>query len=710
MNRIGIFRLKGHCYLFITENYKELLSTAMEDGFVVATIIKILIIGSPGAGKTGVRQLLLGMPPPEKRSSTPLAIGASQAIAEKQDGQIVWKEVDTNTLLDILAEAIKHVRKGLPNPALTTSPSLSVRNSVSANSLKSLALEDNDSLYHSSIRNWFHPPKGAESLSSMRPVTSTDKILEKMLFKEETTKGSEQKTWIYCIDCGGDRVFLDILPQLIRGSTVNVLPINISENLNEKLQSEYIREDEPLRGASNMSMTSLELTESLVCSYSSFGCHFQYASSSAPKPKFLIVGTHADKIKQKKRKETLHLKDESIQAALQAYQDLCITGGQDGQLICPLDTHTQDNREEVASTLRKKIIEGDDVSVEVAIPSRWHTFEVELQRRTERMKRTVLTLAECIRLGATMKMEELDVEDALVFFDQLSLYFYFPTAAPHVVFTVPQDILEETTGLLEIGTLNLEHLPPNIPHQLANRLRQEGLFDRQLVSLACQKHRVYIGEECIYTEDDFLAIMKHLLIVAQVTISGKELFFMPCVLPHASPAQIVEEKKKYTNRLEPVLLQCEDKVQLQGLFPALAVVLLNRQTEHQFVLIGQQFRNAVTLRSTDLGGALFLVEHFSWMEVCYSGNFSNAPRILSVLKESITEVCIRLSYDPDEIIFKERFWCRFSQRGHSNNSHSCHIVQLASGNLELSCGNNPDVHKESSDPRQIAWLVQPTPG
>ena len=141
----------------------------MEDGFVVATIIKILIIGSPGVGKTGVRQLLLGMPPPEKRSSTPLAIGASQAIAKEQDGQIVWKEVDTNTLLDILAEAIKHVRKGLPNPALTTSLSFSIRNSVLTNPLRSLALttqEDNDSLYHSSIRNWFNAPKGSVSSST----------------------------------------------------------------------------------------------------------------------------------------------------------------------------------------------------------------------------------------------------------------------------------------------------------------------------------------------------------------------------------------------------------------------------------------------------------------------------------------------------------------------------------------------------------------
>lgn len=697
-------------FSYSTENYKELLATAMESGFVVATIIKILIIGPPGVGKTGIRELLLGMPPPDRRSSTAIATGASRAIAEDQDGQIVWKEVDADTLLDILADAVKRVRKGLPNPALTTSlASFSIRLNLSPT--KSLAMSSNqESLYQSSVRNWFLPPKGLESSPLTRPVTSSDRILEKMLFKNETTDSSEQKTWIYCIDCGGERAFQDILPAFVRGSTINVLPVNISDNLGEKLQSEYIREDKPLKGATNLPRTSLEVMETTVCSYSSLGCNFQYASSSTPKPKFLVVGTHIDKIKQKKKlKETMFYKDESIQAALHDYNELCITGGPDGQLMYPLDTRTKENRETVASSLRQKIMEGDGISVDVAIPSRWHTFDIELQRRTEKMKRTVLTLAECIRVGATIPMEELDVEDALVFFDQLSLYFYFPSAAPHVIFTIPQDLLDETTGLLEVGLVSLENLPPNIPHQLALMLRQEGLFERQLVTLACQKYRVYIGEECVYTEDDFLAILKHLLIVAQVNISGKELFFMPCVLSYSSHAQLLEEKRKYTHRLDSVLLRCENKVLLQGMFPALAVVLLSRQEGHQFVLIGQQFRNAITLRCTDLGGALFLVEHFAWMEVCYSGNPRNAPEIISVLQESISEVCIRLSYDPDEVVFKECFWCQFAQRGHANDAHPCHIVKLASGNLELSCEHYPDLHRESTDPRQIAWVTSPPP-
>lgn len=680
----------------------------MEDGFMVATIIKILIIGPPGAGKTGVKQLLLGMPPPDKRSSTPIATEASRAIAETQEGLVVWKEVDTNAMLDILAQAIKHIQSGLPNPSLTTSvSSLSLRPSGSNNNSKLLSSSgQEESLYHSSIRNWFHAPKGLESPTKLKPVTSSDRILEKMLFKDKEDC-SEQKTWIYCVDCGGERAYLDILPAFVRGSTVNVLALDLSDSLNEKLQAEYVREDIPLKAPSNLHQTSLELAEGLMSSFSSLGCHFQYGSSAPKKPKCLIVGTHADKINQKKRyKNILSAKDQSIQKALQEYKDLCIRGGPDGQLTYPLDANTMENRESTASSLRQKIMEASGISVEAAIPSRWLALEVELQRRTEKVNRTVLALAECIRMGATIKMEELDVEDALVFFDQLTIYFYFPTAAPHVVFTVPQDLLDEASGLIEIGLVNMEYLPANIPHQLAFRLRQEGLFNKQLVALACQRFRVYIGEECIYTVEDFLAIMKHLLIVAPVTLNGEELFFLPCVLPYST--QTLKEKKKYTQRLEPILLFYEGKVVLQGLFPALVVALLSRQTEPQFTLIGPQFRNAITLRCTNLGGAVFLTEYLAWVELCYSGNPCNAREILATLYQSIFEVCSRLSYNIEEGAFKEGFWCNFPQRGHANESHPCLTVMLHSGELELSCTQCPDLHKESSDPRQVAW-IRPMP-
>ena len=67
------------------------------------------------------------------------------------------------------------------------------------------------------------------------------------------------------------------------------------------------------------------------------------------------------------------------------------------------------------------------------------------------------------------------------------------------------------------------------------RLQEEGLFNKKLVTIVCRMLKVHvqvhIEGKCSYTEENLLAILKHLLIIAPVTINGEELYFLPSILP-----------------------------------------------------------------------------------------------------------------------------------------------------------------------------------
>ena len=79
----------------------------MRDGITKVLIIKALVIGPPGVGKTCIRCLLLDLPPPPRRTSTPLATRATRAISffrlkTNGSGVVTWTELDddtSNTLL-----------------------------------------------------------------------------------------------------------------------------------------------------------------------------------------------------------------------------------------------------------------------------------------------------------------------------------------------------------------------------------------------------------------------------------------------------------------------------------------------------------------------------------------------------------------------------------------------------------------------------------
>ena len=133
-------------------------------------------------------------------------------------------------------------------------------------------------------------------------------------------------------------------------------------------------------------------------------------------------------------------------------------------------------------------------------------------------------------------MGEEDVMAALVFLDGAALCLYFKDAAPHLVFTDPQAILSEVTEILNLGIIDLHLFPSQYPllseHMaLVRRLRDQGLFSKKLVDIVCSKYRVNEEGKCSYSVDDFLSILKHLLIIAPVCIDGEELFFIPSILP-----------------------------------------------------------------------------------------------------------------------------------------------------------------------------------
>ena len=63
-----------------------LYDEAMKNGYVDRKIIKCLIIGAAGVGKTTIKHLLLGKEPPEKRVSTPLMENPVRAVSISKAG------------------------------------------------------------------------------------------------------------------------------------------------------------------------------------------------------------------------------------------------------------------------------------------------------------------------------------------------------------------------------------------------------------------------------------------------------------------------------------------------------------------------------------------------------------------------------------------------------------------------------------------------
>ena len=103
---------------------KSILFRALDEGYVVLLIMKLLLIGPPAAGKTSLKHLLFNWDPPHYHHSTAIAdrpIRAAERVATL-DGDKSWEMITTKELMEMLAEEIR-IQAGLKTtiiPALVS--------------------------------------------------------------------------------------------------------------------------------------------------------------------------------------------------------------------------------------------------------------------------------------------------------------------------------------------------------------------------------------------------------------------------------------------------------------------------------------------------------------------------------------------------------------------------------------------------------------
>ena len=84
------------------QRYKD----ALKGGFVSAHLMKILIIGSAGVGKTHLFHLLSNTPPPDVRQSTPVMKRPVQVIQTTLKSSSSLKSVTDQELYELLASTV----------------------------------------------------------------------------------------------------------------------------------------------------------------------------------------------------------------------------------------------------------------------------------------------------------------------------------------------------------------------------------------------------------------------------------------------------------------------------------------------------------------------------------------------------------------------------------------------------------------------------
>ena len=283
-----------------------------------------------------------------------------------------------------------------------------------------------------------------------------------------------------------------------------------------------------------------------------------------------------------------------------------------------------------------------------------------------------------------------------MYYHDLTIFLYFHEVLSDVVFLHPQPLFNKLSELISISFADaVDHLedegifPPPGAH---TKMKTEGTFKRELLN------SLKDGFSHIFTADNFLKLMKHLLILVQM---NDDEYFFPIALPVT--ADIESLRAPYKENVDPLVLTWDKNPLPPGLFSALVINLLCRKTSPTFKLLQSsessngllQYRNAIQLDCIGPGGAVLLIDAAYWLEIYYSDNPNKCLVIRTAIEEGIKLVTKKFLYKPIDSRPQERFHCTI------HKTDPIHLCRPNEDHTIVTCGTcSNDIDKD----RQLPWL------
>ena len=521
------------------------LSEAMKHGHVNVNVVKVIVKGSAGVGKTCLTHLLLDKPPPQERQSTGCAERSIRVIQVGKEGG-EWNEISTNEFQKIIAEAVpvlykeletrrrkrkrlEDMDKVLSNLELEeeekevgnevgTERQVGVKASSSGEEERKIEQENHQK------GDVGQGKKEKHTVSSEASKAAIDQAKAKLIQLVQSGTVSHRlmdMELIYLIDTGGQQSFWDLIPIFARDTSATLFVHRLCETLDEHPLNNLFQGGEQVGQSQRATLTTAQAFKAMLQSL-----HQEEEAQRGGQSKIITIGTHRDLAGD--CAETLEEKNEKFSAIVLDHFQSHVVYRNEGlkEIVFPLNTKAPEEEDKKeAHKIRASIEKG---ATEHKIPIWWFILQLILEDLAHKLGRGVLSKDDCLQVSNLLGFSEGELNAALAFFDKLNIFLYKEKVLPGAVFTDPQVPLDKLSRLVEKQHhLKAAEADPSRAADLATTGDWQSFRDRGVVALKFLEEfkSHYVAE--VFTPSDFLLLLEKLLIIAR--LSPTEYFF-PAVL------------------------------------------------------------------------------------------------------------------------------------------------------------------------------------
>ena len=470
-----------------------------------------MLLGSAGVGKTSLKRGLMNLPIDSEANSTIVAnvqsvrpVGYEWAKVGDEESK-EWIEVTNDDELNELAQLLAIVCK---NPSSAHNLLSTVAATVAAATLFPIAnMIPSSSISHEDVEQF--------------EKTSVNSILSQAIERAKRLRPDEIRNlkpqpFLHLWDCGGQPVFLEVLPAFLTSRTMFLLLFDASKDFLSRWKSVQYQQGREIVGEET-NMTTLELMEGWMTNIHAHLAKHDADHALLEYPRIITIGTRGDKLTpDEKRNVTAkmekHLSDKVYSEVMKkVFVVDNTTAGTEGE-----DETYRKLRNEIYDFTLKKLI--------VKTPISWVLFRKVLQMLVKD-KRNTISLSEAHAIGVACKIKHEDVPKVLMFYHDLGVVLFYP----HIKGLKDKVILSPKWFVDCLGkVLTLEGRETYETMLMWNLLREKGILVQPLY--------VAVWRECEGIKpEEMIELLVHFRLAAQVEtnqyyIPSVKQFFLPAVL------------------------------------------------------------------------------------------------------------------------------------------------------------------------------------
>ena len=438
----------------------------------------------------------------------------------------------------------------------------------------------------------------AEFIKKIKDETIDDIIKETMKYTQEESPPEgvtdEPEVLIHIWDCGGQQVFLDVIPAFLTARTIFLLLFNAAEQLNRSFSS-VSRQNGDITFQEDHRSSAIDLLFQWMAAIHA-QAHLGAAGPNEPLltyPKIIPVGTHADQLASEecdadqKKAEILDQLDTLCRN--KAFYDLLLDGP--GVIVDNTTAGKGDNEDPGFQKIRKSIQDLASSSLTVPTPINWVLFRKIFQEASKRGSKPVFTMQECLAIAKACDIPVDSLPSVLNFYHQYGVLLYYGTVPTlrEIVIANPQWLVDQFGKLLAIQGSE----PAQNERGKWKLLRENGILVEQL-------YRMVWSDSGVDDPQALMDLLEHFLLAAPIkTIQlhhyiGRE-YFVPCMLtlrPEVNTPLL--RKQKPVKKAAPLHLVFNTGYVPPGFFVRLATSLTKNE-EFQLLFSRGIHRNSITL-------------------------------------------------------------------------------------------------------------------